>query len=214
MNLWLTAKDIIWNLEISEKFEVVLYKTYYLPILTHGAWRRDLRCKQITCKWRFKFMWNTLKWTRNDKIWNQDIRQNLKGRNITEKWKVRPKAKWRGHVRIGTQKQVNAHWYKGSKYLWEKGECFVIRMTHPGSTVSGWQWFLLLPWIAYCDIIVYEWRMSFFCLYLQWDYYIFGLDSNLDFQIPTPAHPLYTKTGIHCSSELFTYLLCKLQWIQ
>jgi hypothetical protein len=36
----MAVSDIIWNWEIQEKVEVMLYKIYYLPILTHGDLKR------------------------------------------------------------------------------------------------------------------------------------------------------------------------------
>ena len=102
------VSDIIRNWKIPVKAKIMIYKSYYLPILTYGSecwtWtKKDLSRLQAT---EMRFLRGVLDKTRRDRIRNDTIRNTLQINTLKETME-RNRLKWFGHVKRMGQERLS-----------------------------------------------------------------------------------------------------------
>jgi hypothetical protein len=93
-------KDILWKWDLPKTVEVLLYKTYYFPIVTFGAetcvWSKKVQSRMQAAK--MKFLHSSEKVTKWDRLRNEVIRQRV-GVHSMEEVRKRRRLEWYGHVK-------------------------------------------------------------------------------------------------------------------
>ena len=101
-----SVRGLVWDREVPLECKKVMYKTYFVPILTYAAetWAEGSRERSRIQAAEMKFLRSMVRKTRYDRVRNEDVREQLEVESLMERV-GRAKIKWFGHVwRMGEER--------------------------------------------------------------------------------------------------------------
>ena len=94
------VRGLVWNKDIPMKAKEVMYKAYYVPIMTYAAetWTITQRDESRVQAAEMKFLRSMVQKTRRDRVRNEDIRKELGVQKLNDKLEQN-RLRWFGHVK-------------------------------------------------------------------------------------------------------------------
>lgn len=102
-----SVRHLLWDKEVPGKAKMVMYNTYYTPIITYVAetWTMSEKSWSRIQAGEMKFLRGVVGKSRKDRIRNVDIRREVGVRSLREKI-GRNQMRWYGHVKRMSEERI------------------------------------------------------------------------------------------------------------